>query len=235
MGSILASVITGRAAVLLHDVGNDRWSEAEHLAAANDGQKEICIIKPDAFVKTVSYQLSAGTKQNIPDGTSSYQDPDSATIEAGIELLDIVRNMGTDGETAGNVVTLVDMEQLDMALPGWHSVTASATVQHYMFRESNPKVFYVYPKQPSTSMGWIEIIMSALPSNIAAVDNAITLDDIYFNPLVDYVMYRAYSRDADFAENAELAQKYYSQFLRSLMTKEQREKADDPNDQIRKR
>ena len=234
MGSILAQTIADRVSVLLNDEDNDRWSDAEHLTAINDGQKEICLLKPDAYIVNVAYPLVAGTKQTIPDGTVSYLDPDSATIDAGIMLLDIVRNMGTDGATVGNTITLVDMEEMDNSLPGWHSVTAAAAVVHYMFRETDPKRFYVYPPQPTSSFGYIEIVMAAVCSDIATLATAITLDDIYFTPSIDYVMYKSYMRDSDFAANYDLAQKYYDSFVRALLGKEAREKADDPNAAIKK-
>lgn len=229
MGTILASTIATRASALLNDEGNDRWSAAELLTYLIDGEKEICLIKPDAYIVNVSYQLALNaTKQNIPDGTNSYIDPDDSTIEAGIQLLDIVRNMGSDGETPGNVITLVDMEQFDMAYPGWHTATAAATVVHYMFREKDPKRFYVYPKQPATAMGWIEIVMAAIPGTIASSATAINLDDIYQNPLIDFVMYKAFMKDAEYAANADLASRYYNSFKTSLITREMREKAEEP-------
>ena len=229
MGLILASTIATRAGVLLQDVNNDRWTLSEHLTAINDGQQAICLLKPDAYIVNVSYQLAAGTKQNIPDGTADYKDPDDCTIEAGIQLIDVVRNMGTTGTVPGNVITLVDMEQLDISFPGWHVETADATVVHYMFRETDPKRFYVYPQQPAASMGWIEIVMGAQPPNIALIGDPIVLDDIYFLPLLDYVMFRAFMRDADFAANAELAKLYYGNFISALVGKDTREKADSPN------
>jgi len=228
MGSILASTIISRAAGMLHDISFDRWSSADLLSYLNDGQIAVCNIKPDAYVVNIAYQLSAGTKQSIPDGSSNFQDPNSNTIEAGIMLLDIVRNMGTDGLTPGNIITLVEMEQLDLARSGWHNVTASPTVVHYMFRESDPKRFYVYPKQPVSNMGWIEIVMGAVPGNIPNINTVITLDDIYFNPLLDFLLYRAYMRDDDSSADKDLALVYYQQFERALLTKEMREKADSP-------
>jgi hypothetical protein len=229
MGSILASTIASRASVLLNDEDNDRWSNDEHLDAINDGQKEVCLFKPDAYIVNVPFQLSAGTKQSIPDGTNSFLDPDSSTIPAGIQLMDIVRNMGSDGDTPGNVITLIDMEQLDTAYPGWHSATAAAAVVHYMFREKDPKRFYVYPQQPTSNRGWIEVVMGAIPPDVADIGNAITLDDIYFNPLLNFVMYKAFLRDSDDGADFLMAQKYYDMFLQALVGKEQREKAEDPN------
>lgn len=234
MGSILASTIATRASALLSDTSNDRWSSAELLTYINDAEKEICMVKPDAYIVNVAYQLVAGSKQSIPDGTASYQDPSSNTIAAGIQLLDITRNMGTDGATPGNIITIVEMEHLDMAYPGWHNETASATVIHYMFRDTDPKRFYVYPKQPSASMGWIEIVMAAIPTEISAIGNAINLDDIYQNTILNFVMHKAFMKDAEFAANQRLAANYYDLFLKGLMGKEGREKADDPNVEARR-
>lgn len=233
MGSITGTTLAARAAALLHDVTYDRWTQAEHLTYINDGQKEISLIKPDAYVVNVAYQLVAGTKQSIPDGTSSFQDPSSSTIAAGIQLLDVVRNMGTDGLTPGNVITLTDMERLDMAYPGWHSETASATVIHYMFRETDPKRFYTYPKQPAASMGWIEIIMAAVPPDLSLIGSTIEVDNIYQNALINYMLHKAYMKDAEYAANRSLADKYYDLFQKSLLNKDMREKADDPNPGVR--
>ena len=56
----------------------------------------------------------------------------------------------------------------------------------------------------------------------------ISLDDVYANALIDYVLYRAYSKDAEFASQEPLASKYYSQLLNHLGLKEQAEGAAEP-------
>jgi len=44
----------------------------------------------------------------------------------------------------------------------------------------------------------------------------INIDDIYANALVDYMLYRAYSKDAEYAGNAQRAVAHYTAFSNSL-------------------
>lgn len=56
----------------------------------------------------------------------------------------------------------------------------------------------------------------------------ITLDDIYANALLDYILYRAYSKDADYAGNSQRAISAYTAFLRSIGKMDQKETMDNP-------
>lgn len=56
----------------------------------------------------------------------------------------------------------------------------------------------------------------------------ITLDDIYANALLDYILYRAYSKDADYAGNAQRAIAAYEAFLRSIGKLDTRERLNNP-------
>ena len=42
------------------------------------------------------------------------------------------------------------------------------------------------------------------------------MDDIYGNALVDYVLYRCYMKDAEFAGNAQRAGSHYQLFMASI-------------------
>jgi hypothetical protein len=212
MATVLASKLIDRVSNDLHDLSNERWGRDTLLEHLNDGQVEVCNIKPDAYTITTAFQLAAGSKQSVPANC--------------IQLQSIIRNMGTDGNTPGASIPLVSMQQLDLVRPTWHSETAAAAVKHWLFNEKNPKVFWVYPK--NTGTGWVEAILGAIPPEVAAEGNVITLDDIYQNALRNFMLYRAYSLDADFAANAELARLYYANFMNSLLVKEQREKAEMP-------
>jgi len=41
--------------------------------------------------------------------------------------------------------------------------TGAAEVQHYMYNEQDPLNFYIYPPQPSSSPGYVELVYSAVP------------------------------------------------------------------------
>ncbi len=201
MGAILASAIISRVEADLQDSDNVHWTEADHLAALNDGQRAVLLLKPDAYVKTVSIALVTGTKQTIPAD--------------GIALVGAIRNMGTGGTTPGRAIRFIPKDDLDLINPNWHSATADAVAKHYTYDESNRKVFYVYPPQPAISPGYIEVAHSAVPADVSAVGNAITLGDEYTEPLYLFMMARAHSKETEAAQTQRVAG-YYTMFVQSL-------------------
>lgn len=213
--AITAQTIVDEAEVILMDTDNDHWGATELFGYAKDGEKESSINKPDIYVKNEDVILVEGTKQTIPDD--------------GIHLIDIIRNMGTDGATIGDAITLVDKKSFDAIDRSWHTATASAVVEHFMFDLRDPSRFYVYPPQPNASFGYVDMIWAAIPPTIATIASNINLDDIYKHALLNYILYRAYSRDADAsADGGNKANLYYQMFLRGLGIKDAKEAADSP-------
>lgn len=213
MGTLTAQSIVDKAEQILQDATNVRWTEAELLGWLNDGQRQIALMRPDASVTNGNITLVAGTKQSLP--------------ASGLRLLDVVRNMGVGGATAGTAVRLVDREVLDAQRPDWHSETASASIKHYVFDARNPKTFYVYPPATGTSPT-VEAIYSVAPADVL-IAAAITLDDIYQNPLLDWILYRAFSKDAEYAANEQLAIKHLSAFMSALGVKSEVDVATSPS------
>lgn len=74
----------------------------------------------------------------------------------------------------------------------------------------------------------VELVYSASPTD-CTLSSTISVDDIYANALLDYVLYRAYSKDADYAQNAQLAVAHYQAFSASLGAKSQNEVARNVN------
>jgi len=217
MPTIKGSEVLDRAGIILQDTTNIRWPTAELLDWLNDGQREIVLRKPDAYTVSEAVVLVVSeTKQSIP--------------AAGIQLIDIVRNLGVAGATPGRAVTRTERYILDTQRPDWNTETGTAEVKHYMFDERNPKVFYVYPPQPAASPGYVEVVYSSSPADLATAAATLTLDDIYSSALLDYVLYRAYSKYSDIAPNApQRAIGHYQAFLKSLGDQEKGETIYDPN------
>ena len=215
MATIQVNSLVSRAATLIQDATNVRWPTNELIDWLNDGQREIVLIKPQASVKNESVSLTTGsTKQSIP--------------ASGVQLIDVTRNMGSAGNTPGDSIRVVSREVLDAQRPSWHSdVNADGKIKHYMFDPRDPKTFYVYPKAPATAH-YVEVIYSASPTD-ASAGGVIQIDDIYANALLDYILYRAYSKDAEYAGNAQLAVAHYQAFSNSLGAKTQNELSQNPN------
>lgn len=198
----LASTLIDECESDVLDTDNDRWSTDNWLDFLNAAERQLVYLKPSSYVQTLVYQLVAGTRQSIPDGTSSYQSPAGSTHPEAIDLVDILQNMGTAGTTAGASIHKIDPKDLDEVLPDWRSDTAAATVQHFMFDPNNREEFEVYPPQPSSSMGWVKAVLSVIPTELTAVGDSINLGDEYREPLKAYMKFRAWSWDAQVSQFA---------------------------------
>lgn len=210
---LTAQNIIDRAETILQDTTNVRWQATELLQWVNDAQRQIVLLKPDANPTVASVLMTSGTKQTIPSG--------------GTQFIDMTRNMGSaPGTTPGNAITYIDRTILDEQIPGWHASPSSATIQHYTFDGRNPKVYYVYP--PSTGTSYAEIHYASSPADIGLSDS-LSLGDIYANPVLDWVLYRAYSKDADYAANEQRAAGALTRFYQALGLKSTGEDAMDPD------
>lgn len=203
--TIALNDIVNVAETILLDTGNDRWSAADLCTFGSYAETAIVLRKPDAYVKNLAFILVAGTKQTISDA---------------ILIFDIFRNMGTAGTTPGTVITKVEKGVMDAVLPSWHTADASATVKHWMYDPDDPQTFLVYPPQPTSGFGYVDGKWSAFPPAITVGSN-ITLDDIYREPILDYILFRAYSVDGALAPNAAQRATAHAQlFLNSIGSKE---------------
>jgi hypothetical protein len=205
--------ILDRATIILQDNTNVRFPNAELLKFFNDAQKEVVLHRPDANMVNTTMDLSNGSKQTLP--------------AAALRLVEVVRNEN------GRAVTLVERRILDETLPDWHNTTAGTNkIEHYVYDPADPKNFYVYPKGASGSHT-LEIVYSSAPAEIAITNfstdtTTISLDDIYANCLLDYVLYRAYQKDSEYAGNAQRSMMHYQSFANALGVKTQADMATTP-------
>lgn len=191
-----ASAILNRASRTLFDLTNVRWPESELLDYIADGQHAIILHRPDANAVNATMQLAIGSRQELPVG--------------GIRFLRAVRNMG-NGNVPGRAIRECSRVALDNENPNWHFDTPSNTIQHYIFDNVDPRHFYVYPPAQSTQ-AHIEVIYSALPEPVNSAADTLTLPDQYINAIYDWVLYRAYSKDASYAGNLQRAQHHLQAF-----------------------
>lgn len=202
-----AQHIIRRCVDTLQDNTSVRWPVAELVRYLNDGQREIVLHRPDAGLSSATISCVAGTKQSIPPN--------------GAKLIEVVRNAKPGGTF--RAVRLINKELLEAQIPNWHTMTPQDEVLHFMYDVRDPKVFYVYP--PATTNARLDITYSAYPTDIAeppdgstytAVTGNISVPDIYANALQDYILYRAYTKDSEYAGNAQRAQAHYAAFANAL-------------------
>lgn len=195
MGTITAQTIINRAARLLEDVGNVSFTRDELRDWLNEAQTQVVNYAPGSNSKVVSVPLAAGTRQTLP--TES------------VLLLDITRNTG------GTTVRLVTRESLDGGPSDWHTAKAEPTVRVYCYDTNTPDIFYVYP--PNDGTGSVDIAYAEVPTVISSDSQTISVKDTYAAALLNYMLYRVYSRDTDYlAGGKEAAAAYFTAFQNAL-------------------
>lgn len=215
--ALTAQQIIDRAQRVLVDETSIRWPVSELLDWVNAGQVEIVRIAPDAYTHSEVTQLVAGTRQSAP--------------AAAMRLIDVMRNMGSDGTTPGRAIRPVDRTVLDVQQPDWHSSTPNAQVLHYTFDMRDPKNFYVYPPQPDPA-GYVELVYAGTPP-LLELNDPVAIDAVYENALLDYVLYRAFSKDAEYAADGNRAVLHWQAFSDAITTKEAVDRGVEPNPQNR--
>jgi hypothetical protein len=220
--AVTVQSVIDRVQKTLQDTTGVRWPVVDELVLwVNDAQREISVLKPDASAKNVTVTLVTGTKQEIPSD--------------GNRLLRVVRNMSAASSGVGKrSVRIVSREVLDAQTPDWHDplVTGdaahAAVIKHYIYDEQNPRNFYVYPGVASGSNSYLEIIYSANPATVTLIGN-LDIPDIFANAVMNYVLYMAYMKDADYAGNQQRASSHYQLFAASVTGKAQIDALTSPN------
>ena len=208
-GTLTGANLISRIQDILQDTTSIRWPGAELLRYINDAQREVCNLRPESTAKTDNIALVVGTKQSLPAG--------------GLRLIKVTRNMSAAGgsATGKRAVRLVDADILNTQEPNWHDPTVSGdaahttTVKHYIFDEDDPRAYYVYPGASSTST-FLEIVFSGAPTDLTATSSTISVDDIFANAIIDYVLFRCYLKDAEYAGNQQRAGTHFQLFSSSL-------------------
>lgn len=189
-----------------------RWADAELVWWINDSRMAIIIRRPQACSTIETIELASGSKQSIPaDGTI---------------LLDVIRNMGASGQTPGRAIRRTDRQGIDDMELYWHKRTASSEISQFTFDDRLPKDFYVYP--PAKSGTRIEIAYAKLPQAITAIGGELDMGLEYMDAVVNYVAYRAKSKDSEYANAAEAAA-YYGSFNDALGMNASSQNSTSPN------
>jgi len=223
MATIKVIDVVKRVEDLLQDK-NVRWPRLELQNWINESYLQIVLLRPDANSKTGTLTCVAGTRQTLATG-----------FPTSLRLLDIVRNLATT--SSKKVVRLISRSVLDDQRPSWHTETGTVNVQNYTFDPRQPKDFFVYP--PATALAKVEVVYADSPGahslSESALDPAgsstevIKLDDTYLSSIIDWVLYRSYTKDAEYAANAQRAVAHNGAFLAGLNGKTQSDVASAPS------
>lgn len=226
MATIKVIDVISRVEAILQDT-NVRWPRVELQKWLNESYLSIVLLRPDANAVCATFTCAAGTKQELTASSGGFP--------SALRLLDITRNMLSSSDK--KVVRVVARSVLDDQRPSWHAETQSANIQHYTYDPRNPKQFYVYP--PATSTAELEVIYADAPGSHSLSEaqlhpdtgstEVIKLDNTYLSPITDWILYRAYSKDAEYGANEQRAASSFQTFNAAIGTKTQVDAAVTPN------
>jgi hypothetical protein len=221
MGTLTGANIIARVQDTLQDTTSVRWPEAELLRYINDAQREIVNFRPDASATTSNVQLVTGTKQTLPT--------------TGLRLIKVTRNMSdaSGGATGKRAIRIVDSDILNTQEPDWNDPTVSGdaahgtNVKHYIFDQDDPRSFYVYPGVSGNA--FVEIVFSKAPTDLSSTSSTIDIDDTFANAVVDFVLFKSYLKDSEYAGNVQRSSQHYQLFVNSLSSGTQAQNLVNPN------
>jgi hypothetical protein len=174
------------AAELYGDVDYVRVSELTWIKYLNASIRALILVRPDAGAQTDSLQLAPGVLQSLPS--------------TALRLLDITRNMGTVGNQAGKIITPADRKHLDYSNLLWPAATGDTEIDNFSYDKENPRIFYVTPPAHATTAVFVEIQVSQLPTTVTATGDDPGVNDVFFEPIIQYMLYKAFSTDDEGVE-----------------------------------
>ncbi|MBW5800677.1 phage adaptor protein [Halomonas elongata] len=220
MALTTVGTVINNAKLVLQEVtsAGTRWTNEELIGWLNESYQAIVQIKPDASTENASHELAEGTRQQIPAD--------------GLRLIDVVRNTASGSKKMG--IMVASRQSLDTTRRGWHADPPSIDIEQYIFDDQDPTRFYTYP--PAATGAEVEIIYSAVPAphdvsqGLEGLANeAIKLNDSFGPIITDYILYRAYSKDAEHAKNLNRAQLHMEAYMTALGQKVEVDRSISPN------
>ncbi len=203
--------IIKRAARILQDPDYVRWTKEEMLVWLSEGQVAIARV-PGTYTKFAVVELKEGARQALPSDAWG--------------LLTITHNVDEDGSPL-KAVRLVTRSLLDCYEPNWHGAPERQIVENFVYDDRSPREFYVYP--PNDGYGRVEISYMAIPKELTAETDETVLDETFDPALLSYVLYRANSKDSDYAPGLTQASSYFQSYTQELTNAMQARGASTPN------
>lgn len=181
--------------------GGTRWKNEELVVWLSEFYQFAAGVSPGEFSVMRSFSCVAGTKQDAPEDI--------------VQVLDVTRNL--DGQLTSIIATTKNV--MDSTRRNWHGETQSITQEVFILDERYPRQFYVWP--PAAADSKIEIVGVVVPvahsiGDYDGDEKAIKCSDRLVPAMVDYVLYRAYSKDAEFAGNKARADSHYNACIQLL-------------------
>lgn len=191
-------LLTQGVSPLLNDPGHESWSLTELLAYLNGGLQRLVEFDPPEFTKTVTFTTEAGAKQKLPAD--------------GILVVSVLANVKPDG-SLGRLPHATTRRFLGFGDPDWMAAAPAAPTTEWAKDEVDPRIFWLSPPALSGQDLMLEYVAQPDALNI---DAELPVRKPLEEPLVEYVLYRALSKDTEYAGKGSLADLHHQAFLQSI-------------------
>jgi len=150
-----------------------------------------------------------------------------------VRLINVTRNL----EGRQLPIMPSDIAVLSSVRPNWMAETPTNQQEFFLYDDRDPKRFYVYP--PATAGSLIELVCALepkkhLPKEYEDNETLLRVNDRYYPALMNYVLHRAYDKDADDAGNFTRSQTYLQSAYNALGIKLQNTSRISPNNPANK-
>lgn len=173
----------------------------------NDAVQAVALQRPDVCAVTESILLVPGMRQSLPRRRVNGSSRDARF------LIELIRNMGPDGEHPGPAISSVSPG----LLLAWASAThASPVIENFAYdRVTNRDVYYVYPSVPERPEVWVEATYSAAPESVVSPEQDFPLPDEYAEAVKHHMLASVLGGDNESGNAGRAA--YHMQLYASAM------------------
>jgi hypothetical protein len=230
---MLVTEVLERVVFILQDDTSVRWTPNELVDWLNDAQTATQALRPDSTEEKTSIECVPGAFQDLGERSADLLNPST-------KLIKVTRNTAIEGRR--RALRLVNRQLLEAVKPDWETSPPATDAVNYMTDPNMPNAFWVYPPAPVASPTvpamMVEVEYSATPTPIDKMNlddktwkdikGNLSVKDRFMIPLVDYILYRAYLKDAEYGGNGARAQTHFGQFQNALMADQQGTMAAQP-------
>lgn len=183
MPHLVSDLITSAQAVL-KDPDADRWAVVDLQRYLNETYLDVCRLDPRAYTQAVTFACAAGTRQSI-----------ASALPLAFAVVDCATNLGEDKRQ----IQRVDRAAIDTNLRFWRRNEQVDDLELWADDPAIPTSFLVYP--PAKAGTSVELTIATVPTphplTTGGLSEVIRLRDVYYPPLLDGVLYRAFRVDLE--------------------------------------
>ena len=179
----------------LQDAEHTRWTRTELLDYFNAAQRTFAEQRPDQLAQEIELVLSGWRHELAPNIHT---------------LIDVTNNVNQSSKR----ITKTDAWVLDCVTAGWRGAAPAREVIHFMHDIRMPREVLFYP--PAQDGAKVRAVVQLTTVDLADEVRDPYVPERWLDALRHFVLFRAWSKDAEFGGNKDLAASHLALFNNML-------------------